>query len=270
MDLRDIPLERPLVFFDLETTGLNVVTDRVVQFAGARYEPHGGSPEERTYFVNPGRPIPAEVIAVHGITDQRVAGEPTFAQIAEELHAFVGDADLAGYNLARFDVPVLMEEFARAGIRFRTDGRSVVDVQEIFYKMEPRTLAGALRFYRGEELEGAHDALADVRATVRVLEGQLDRYRGADYTDRGGRTHAAPVRPDVAALHAFTQRAGQLDAANRLRRDDGGEPVFNFGKHKGRRLRDVFRKEKSYYHWIQDRDFSVQVKEIAREVWEAL
>ena len=270
MNIADLAAERDLLFFDLETTGLNVVTDRIVQFAGIKYPAGGGAPVELKRNLNPQMPIPAEVVAVHGIDDAAVAGAPTFGDFADELDAFIGDADLAGYNLGRFDIPVLMEEFDRVGVRFRTDNRRVVDVQEIFYKMEPRTLAGALRFYCGEEIEGAHDALNDVRATVSVLRGQLERYADADYIDRDGERHAGVIAPDVQALHQFTQRPGQLDATNRLRADGDGEVVFNFGKYKGQRLRDVFRKEKSYYYWLRDRDFSVQVKEIATQVWESL
>lgn len=236
-----------------------MVNDRIVQFAGIRYEPDGSS-EEFVTDVNPTVPIPAEVVAIHGIDDARVAGAPTFASLAGRLDALFAEADLAGYNLGRFDIPLLMEEFARAGGEFDMRGRRIVDAQEIFYKMEPRTLAGALQFYCGEELVGAHDAMADVRATVRVLSGQLRRYDHAE----------TPVRPDVAALHAFTQRPGQLDATNRLRADEAGEVVFNFGKYRGQRAREIFRKEPSYYRWIQDRDFSIQVKQITREVFESL
>ena len=259
MTIDQLRLDRPLVFFDLEATGLSVVADRIVQFAGIRFEPDGRR-EEYVTDVNPTVPIPAEVVAIHGIDDARVADAPTFAQLTERLADFFAGADLAGYNLGKFDIPLLMEEFARAGGEFDLAGRRVVDAQEIFYKMEPRTLAGALQFYCGQELVDAHDALADVRATVSVLTGQLERYGGAD----------SPVQPDVAALHRFTQRPGQLDATNRLRADEAGEVVFNFGKYRGRRVREVFRKEPSYFHWIQNRDFSIQVKRITREVFEAL
>ena len=271
MDIRELPRERPIVFFDLETTGVNPVTDRIVQLAAVKYSPGADAPERMVRLVRPPVPIPAETTAIHGIDAAAVADAPTFPELAEELLAFLGESDLAGYNVNRFDLPVLLEEFARAGIRFRLEGRRVVDVQEIFYRMEPRTLAGALRFYRGEELEGAHDALADVEATVRVLEGQLDRYAGRDHADaHTGEVWREPVRADVTSLHAFSRRPGQLDAGNRLREDEAGEPVFNFGKHKGRRAADVFRKEPSYYRWLQEKDFSVEVKEITRRVWEGM
>lgn len=270
MDLSHLTLDRDLVFFDLETTGVNVVTDRIVQFAAIKYPAGGGAPVELNRYVNPTVPIPAETTAIHGITDERVAGEPTFEDLADELLDYLGGADLAGYNLARFDVPLLMEEFDRVGVRFRTDERRIVDVQQVFYKMEPRTLAGALRYYRGEEMTDAHDALADVRATVRVLEGQLERYAEADLPLGDGRVLRRPVQPDVAALAEFTTNEDALDATNRLQRGADGSVLFNFGKHRGKRVRDVFRQERSYYQWIQDRDFSVEVKEYTRAEFEAV
>ncbi len=269
-ELQAFTLERPLVFFDLETTGLNVVTDRIVQFAAVKYLPSKESPVELVYFINPQMPIDPQASAVHGISNEQVAQEPTFNELADEIYDFIGDADLSGYNIKRFDVPMLMEEFDRAGIRFSVSERKLVDVQEIFFKMEPRTLAGALRYYRGEEMINAHDALADVQATIKVLAGQVEKYQGAVFTQPNGEQIDNPIVPDVDMLHAFTKQEGQLDATNRLRRDSGGEIVFNFGKHKGRALKEVFSKERSYYHWLQDKDFSVQVKEISRTVWESM
>ena len=259
MTLDNLPLERPLVFFDLETTGVNVVSDRVVQIGALRYEPGGAEPRRYERLVHPGRPIPPEVTAIHGITDADVAAAPRFEALADELLALFDGADLGGYNVGKFDLPLLLEEFARCGRDFRPDGRRVVDALEIFFRMEPRTLAGALRFYCGEELTDAHDAMADIEATVKVLRGQLARY-GPE-----GR-----LTPEVGHLHQLSTRPGQLDATNRLRRDGDGEIVFNFGKYRGRRAREVFRKEPSYYHWIQDRDFSVQVKAFTKELWESM
>jgi len=270
MDLNNFNLTSPLVFFDLETTGLNVVTDRIVQFAAIKYSPGQKTPEELVYFINPEMAIAPDAAAVHGISNERVAHEKTFNELADEIFDFIGEADLSGYNIKRFDVPMLMEEFDRAGIRFHTDQRKIVDVQEIFFKMEPRTLAGALRYYRGEEMTNAHDALADVQATIKVLAGQVDKYKNVNFTDGDGVELIEPIQPDVDKLAAFTHREGQLDATNRLRRDSDGEIVFNFGKHKGRPLKEVFAKERSYYHWLQDKDFSIQVKEITRAVWESM
>ncbi|MFK8057202.1 MAG: exonuclease domain-containing protein [Saprospiraceae bacterium] len=270
MDLKEFNFTHPMVFFDLETTGLNVVTDRIVQFAAVKYSPGKDTPEELVYFVNPQMAIDPQAAAVHGISDERVANEATFNDLADEIYEFIGEADLSGYNIKRFDVPMLMEEFDRAGIRFRMDERKLVDVQEIFFKMEPRTLAGALRFYSGEEMTNAHDALADVQATIKVLAGQVKKYKGITFKDIDGAEVVDPIQADVDALAAFTLREGQLDATNRLRRDTEGEIVFNFGKHKGRTLKEVFSKERSYYHWLQDKDFSIQVKEISRGVWESM
>jgi len=270
MEMNEFNLQRPIVFFDLETTGLNVVTDRIVQLAAVKYSPGMKEPEELVYFINPQMDIDPEAEAVHGISNEQVANAPTFNELADEIFDFIGGADLSGYNIKRFDVPMLMEEFDRAGIRFGMDERKLVDVQEIFYKMEPRTLAGALRFYRGEEMTNAHDALADVQATIRVLTGQVEKYKNSTFISPDGTEVSNPVPADVDALDAFTQREGQLDATNRLRRDSKGEIVFNFGKHKGRSLKEVFSKERSYYHWLQDKDFSVQVKEISRGVWESM
>jgi len=270
MDLKAFSFTRPIVFFDLETTGLNVVTDRIVQFAAIKYSPGQDNPEELVYFINPQMPIDPQAAAVHGISNEQVADEPTFNDLADELYDFIGDADLSGYNIKRFDVPLLMEEFDRAGIRFRMDERKLVDVQEIFFKMEPRTLAGALRFYSGEEMTNAHDALADVQATIKVLAGQVEKYKGVTFKDANGVAVVDPIQADVEKLAAFTDREGQLDATNRLRRDSNGEIVFNFGKHKGKTLKEVFSKERSYYHWLQDKDFSVQVKEISRAVWDSM
>ena len=259
MTLDHLPLERPLVFFDLETTGVDVVNDRVVQIGALRYEPGGGEPVRYKRLVHPGRPIPAETTAIHGISDADVADAPRFEALADELLELFDGADVGGYNVGKFDLPLLLEEFARCGRRFETAGRRVVDSLELFYRMEPRTLAGALRFYCGEEMTDAHDAMADIEATVKVLNGQLRRYVP------DGRLTA-----DVARLHELSTRPGQLDATNRLRRDGDGEIVFNFGKYRGKRAREVFRKEPSYYHWIQDKDFSVQVKAYTKELWESM
>ena len=259
MRLTRLPLKRPIVFFDLETTGVDVVTDRIVQIGALRYEPGGGEPERYNKLVNPGRPIPPATTAIHGISDADVADAPRFEQLADELETLFDGADIGGYNVGKFDLPVLLEAFARCGRDFRPDERRVVDAMEVFFRMEPRSLAGALRFYCGEEMENAHDAMADIEATVKVLEGQLAKYVPE------GRMEA-----DVEKLHGLSTRPGQLDATNRLRRDSAGEIVFNFGKYRGKRARDVFQKEPSYYHWLQSKDFSVQVKSYTRELWESM
>lgn len=259
MQLSNLPLDRAIVFFDLETTGVDVVRDRIVQIGALRYEPGGLAPRRYNKLVNPERPIPPETTAIHGISDADVADAPTFAELADELDELFADADVGGYNVGKFDVPVLLEAFARCGRDFAPESRRVVDAMEIFFRMEPRTLAGALRFYCGEEMDNAHDAMADIEATVKVLRGQLEKY-----------TPDGRLVAEVEELHRMSTRPGQLDATNRLRRDSGGEIVFNFGKYRGKRAREVFQREPSYYHWLQNKDFSVQVKSYTRQLWESM
>ena len=262
----DFNLTRDLIFLDLEATGLHVVRDRIVQVALIKFPADGGASEELSMLINPGVPISAEAMAVHGIGPEDVARKPTFPQVAGQLFAFIGDADLAGYNSNRFDIPMLMEEFDRAGFDFNMDNRRLIDVQRIFYKMEPRTLPAALRFYCGESHDDAHDALADVRATIKVLKGQLERYDGVDLEDEEGLVFANPVRNDVQALHEFTTDLRFLDATQRLRADEQGNVVFNFGKYRGQSLREVFQREPNYLNWILNNDFSVQVKNLVKKL----
>lgn len=263
-----IALDRDLCFFDLEATGLHVLRDRILQIAIVKYFADGRPPAERCELVNPGVPIPEEAIRVHGITPDMVRNKPLFAQIAKDLHAFIGNSDLAGYNSNRFDIPLLMEEFARAGIDFELEGRRMIDVQRIFYKMEPRTLRAAVRFYCDRDFEEAHDALEDVRATIDVLQGQLQRYRDTDLVEEDGTVVSRPVNSDVQSLHDFTNDARLLDATQRLRYNDRGDIVFNFGKYNGEPVRDIFQREPQYYHWMMGKDFSAQVKKIITRVYE--
>jgi DNA polymerase-3 subunit epsilon len=261
-----IPLNRDLCFFDLEATGLNVVRDRILQIAIIKYPARGGEPVELSMLINPGIPISEEAMQVHGITPRDVANKPTFVQVAREIYDFIGEADLAGYNSNRFDVPLLMEEFDRAGIEFDIARRRLIDVQRIFYKMEPRTLKAALKFYCDKELADAHDALADVRATVEVFQGQLKRYAGVDFEDGDGNIVPAPIQPDVKQLHDFTNDLRFVDATQKMRYDVNGEIVFNFGKYNGQPVAEVLRKDKQYYHWILNKEFSSQVKQIVRQL----
>jgi DNA polymerase-3 subunit epsilon len=217
-------------------------------------------------LINPGIPIGAEAMSIHGITPSDVANKPTFQQVAQQLYDFIGDADLAGYNISRFDLPLIMEEFARAGLNFDPDKRRLVDVQRIFYKMEPRNLKAALRFYCGKEIEDAHDAMADVRATIDVFKGQLERYDGVDFRDDDGNVTPAPVVNDMQALHDFTQDTKTIDVTNRLKLNEHGEIVFNFGKYTGVPVLKVFDMEPNYGNWILSKDFGVQVKNIIRKL----
>lgn len=258
-------LTRDLVFFDLESTGLNVMRDRIIQIAAIKYFADGREPAELEMLINPGIPIGLQAMEVHGITPADVARKPTFDQVAQEVFDFFGDADLGGYNINRFDVPMLMEEFARAGFEFKVRKRKFVDVQRIFYKMEPRNLRAALRFYCGKNMENAHDAMADVRATVDVLHGQIEKYSGTDHIDDDGNVTPEPVRNDMDALHDFTQDTDTIDVTRRLKYNDKKEIVFNFGKYSGMTLREVYQKEPKYFGWILNMEFSVQVKSIVRD-----
>lgn len=262
----DLQLTRDLVFFDIESTGLHVIRDRIIQLAMIKYSAKGKEPEERTYLINPGIPISEEAMNVHGIKPADVARKPLFNQLAQEIFDFIGNADLAGYNSNRFDVPMLMEEFDRAGLEFDIGNRRLVDVQRIFYKMEPRTLSAAVRFYCQKEMENAHDAMADVRATIDVFMGQLKMYEGKSYIDSDGQETANAIQPDVEALHDFTNDTRFVDATQKMRYDQNGNIVFAFGKYNGKPVADVFRKDKNYYNWIINKEFSSQVKQIARRI----
>ncbi len=261
-------LDRDLIFFDLEATGLNVVRDRIIQIAMIKYPKKGGEPIEFNQLINPGIPISVEAMNVHGITPKDLANKPTFLQVAQTLWDFIGNADLAGYNSNRFDVPLLMEEFARVGMEFDVSKRRLVDVQRIFYKMEPRTLGAALRFYCDKKIENAHDALADVRATIDVLKGQLNRYEGIDFIDNDDNVVPAPVVNDMKALHEFTNDLRTLDATQKLKYDENGVVVFNFGKHTGKPVAEILHRDKQYYNWILNKEFSSQVKQIVKRLYQ--
>lgn len=262
----NLHLERNLIFFDIESTGLNVIRDRIIQLAMIRYHRDGTPPAEKSYLINPGIPISAEAMAVHGITPQDVANKPTFQQLAKEIFEFIGEADLAGYNSNRFDIPVLMEEFARVGLDFDIDNRRTIDVQRIFYRMEPRTLSAAYQFYCQKNIENAHDAMEDVRATIEVLDGQLRKYDGMDFTPEEGEVIAAPIQNDVASLSSFTNDVNILDATQRLKYDHQGTVVFNFGKYMGRPAAETLYNDQQYYHWMLNKEFSHQVKKIIQRL----
>ena len=259
-------LDIDLVFFDIESTGLNVMKDRIVQIALIKYPKDGGEPMEKEMLVNPGIPISEESMAIHGITPEKVANKPTFIEVAHEINDFIGDADLSGYNSDRFDIPMLMEEMARAGIDFDVDQRRAIDVQKIFYKMEPRTLVAALKHFCGKTLEDAHDALADVRATVDVLKGQLIMYKETDYVDGDGYTTERPIKNDMAAIAKFIGDTRTVDATQRFKYNHQGEIVFNFGKYVGKPAAELLYKDRQYLNWILEKDFSTQVKKIVKKI----
>ena len=253
-----LKLSRPLVFFDLETTGVNVGTDRIVEIACVKVAPDG-TDCEYIRRVNPGMPIPPASTAVHGITDADVAGEPHFADIADEVEAFFAGSDIAGFNSNKFDIPLLMAEFARIGRNFDIRGRRFIDVQTIYHRLEQRTLSAAYKFYCGANLEDAHSAGADTRATYEVLKAQLDRY---PETEEFGN--------DVDKLARFSVQGGNMDLSGRLSRDQEGQAVFNFGKYKGQRVAEVFRREPGYYAWMMAGDFPKDTKDIITGIYAKL
>lgn len=261
----NLKLKRPLAFFDLETTGVNLATDRIVEICILKVSPDQ-TEETITYRINPERPIPPESSFFHGIYDEDVKDAPKFRELAKEIAEFIGDADLAGYNSNKFDIPMLMEEFLRAGVDFSLDNRFFVDVQNIFHQMEQRTLKAAYRFYCDKNLDNAHTAEADVRATYEVLKSQLSRYEGAEYEDKGGKV-SQPVVNDIEALHKFTNLSLPVDFAGRIVYNENGVEVFNFGKHKGIPVEDVFMKEPSYFAWMMNGDFPLYTKKVLEKIW---
>lgn len=238
-------LKRPLAFFDLEATGVNVGADRIVEIAILKAMPDG-SELVKTWRVNPEMPIPLQTSLIHGIYDEDIANEPTFKTLAAEIAEFIGESDLAGYNSNKFDIPMLLEEFLRAEVDFDMSNRKFVDVQNIFHQMEQRTLKAAYKFYCQEDLINAHAAEADVIATYKVLLGQLEMYKETEFESKQG-VKSIPVVNDVDALHIFTNINKPVDFAGRLVYNDNDEVCFNFGKHKGKTTAQVFSVEPSYY-----------------------
>lgn len=247
IDIVKLNLKRPLIFFDLETTGTNITRDRIVELSYIKVYPDGHT-ESKTRRLNPGMPIPPGATAVHHITDEMVKDEPSFRQISKALLEIFEGCDIAGYNSNKFDVPLLIEEFGRAGLNFEVAGRKFIDVQNIFHKMEQRTLVAAYKFYCGRDLADAHSALADTQATYEVLLGQLDRY--------------PELENDVEKLAEFSRSGKSVDLSARIVLDDNDVPVFNFGKHKGKPVKEVFRKEPSFYTWMMQGDFAKNTKDV--------
>lgn len=243
-------LKRPIIFFDLETTGTDNAKDRIVEFSFVKLLPDGKR-DIYTKRLNPGMPIPAEVTAIHGICDDDVKDCPAFKHIAHSLYEWMRGCDLGGYNSSKFDLPVLAEEFLRAGINVDFTERHMIDVQQIFFKMEARTLSAAYSFYCQKQLEKAHSAEADIVATIEVLEAQLERYEN--------------LGCDVPALHKFTTNDEYVDYARRIVMKDG-HPIFNFGKYKGRKVEEVFTVEPQYYDWMMQADFALHTKQKISEI----
>jgi DNA polymerase-3 subunit epsilon len=260
----ELNLSKPIVFFDIESTGTQVAADRIVEICVLKINPDG-TEEVKTRRINPTIPIPQEVSLIHGIYDEDVKDEPTFKAIAKSLADFIGDADLAGYNSNKFDVPMLLEEFYRAGIDFPMENRRLIDVQNIFHQMEQRTLVAAYKFYCNKDLIDAHSAEADVRATYEVLKAQLDMYQEKVFTDKQG-NQSIPVVNDMQKLADFSTNRDWVDFGGRMVYDKEGNEVFNFGKHKGKRVTDVLEKEPSYFDWMMNGDFALSTKKALEKI----
>ena len=247
-------LQKPIIFFDLETTGIDVAKDRIVELCYIKVFPNGNE-ESKTLRINPGMPIPKQSTEVHGITDEDVKDCPYFKDVASDLFKTFEDSDLAGFNSNRFDIPLLCEEFLRLGMDFDVAKRRCVDVQNIYHKLERRTLVAAYRYYCGKDLENAHSALADTRATLEVLEAQLDKY-------------PADLQNSVPFLAEYSKMNNNVDFAGRIIRDAQGVEVFNFGKYRGKPVADVLlRLDPSYYSWMMQGDFPQNTKQVLTRIY---
>jgi DNA polymerase III subunit epsilon len=256
----ELNLSRPLALFDLETTGLSITHDRIVEISILKINPNGEE-EHLHMLLNPEIPIPKSITAIHGIKDEDVEDKPVFKDVAHDLNRFLDNCDLAGYNVIKFDLPMLVEAFIRCDVEFDIKKRHVVDVQNIFMKMEPRTLKGAYRFFCNKELVDAHSAEADTRATYEILKAQLDRYENADFEDREGQI-SQPVVNDMKKLHVFSSHHRNADLNGQIIYNQDDKEVFNFGKHKGKTVEEVFAKEPSYYDWMMKGEFPLYTKKL--------
>jgi DNA polymerase III subunit epsilon len=243
----ELKLNRPICFFDLETTGIDVARDRIVEISILKVFPNGNK-ESKTWLVNPEMPIPFLATQVHGITNEKVANEPTFKELSSQVYTMIKDADLAGFNSDRFDIPLLAEELLRAGVDFDMKNRVSVDIQTIFHKKEERTLSAAYKFYCNGSLENAHSAEADTNATYEILKAQLDRYDD--------------LENDIKLLSEFTTRKKSVDFAGFIALNDKGEEVFTFGKHKNALVDKVLEDEPGYFGWIQNAEFPLYTKKV--------
>ncbi len=257
-------LTKPLAFFDLEATGINISSDRIVEISIHKVN-LDNSTETLTKRVNPEIPIPEFVSLIHGIRDADVAYEPTFKELAPQLAKFLEGCDLAGYNSNKFDVPMLVEEFLRADVDFDIKGRKLIDVQNIFHYMEPRNLGAAYKFYCDKAIENAHSAEADTKATYEVFLAQLQRYEGKEVSDEKG-NKLVPVKNDMKVLSELTTRQKNADLAGRIGINAKGQEVFNFGKHKDKPVEEIFAKEPGYYGWIMQGDFPLYTKKVFTQI----
>jgi DNA polymerase-3 subunit epsilon len=243
----ELNLRKPLVIFDLETTGVNIAFDRIVELSALKVHP-GGEEEWLTFRINPGIPISPEATRIHGITDADVANAPHFKDVARKVASFLEGCDLAGFNSMKFDIPILCEEFLRVNVDFNPARHRYVDVQVIFHKKEQRTLSAAYKFYCDRELENAHSAKADTAATYEILKAQLDRY--------------PDLENDIEKLSSFSAFNNNADLAGRIVFNEQGIEVFNFGKHKGKPVEQVLKEEPSYYSWMMNGDFPLNTKQV--------
>lgn len=257
-------LSKPIVFLDLETTGIDIVNDRIVEIALLKISTDG-SEEELLHLINPEIPIPAEASRIHGITDEDVAGKPVFKEVAKNIVKFIEGCDLAGFNSNRFDIPLLAEEFLRADIDIDLKRRRFIDVQAIFHKMEKRTLAAAYMFYCNKELTDAHSALADTKATYEVLKAQLDKYDGTEYEDNHGNI-SKPIVNDMEQLSRFSAYDHNVDFVGRIVYDENGVEVFNFGKNKGVPVEKVLKEQPGYFGWILNSEFPLYTKKVLTRI----
>ena len=256
----NLSLKNPIIFLDLETTGINIATDRIVEIALLKIYPDGRE-EEKLMRVNPEMPIPPSATKIHGLRDEDVKDCPTFKEVGKSIARFMEGCDLAGFNSNRFDIPLLAEEFLRSDVDIDLRKRKFVDVQAIFHKMEKRTLAAAYKLYCGKNLEDAHSAMADTKATYEVLKAQLDQYEGVEYEEPDGKL-VTPIVNDVKALSDFSSYDRNVDYVGRIVYNDKGVEVFNFGKNKGIPVEQVLREQPGYYGWMMTSEFPLYTKKV--------
>jgi len=257
-------LTKPIIFLDIEATGLIIGLDRIVEISLLKVQ-IDNSTEIKTLRINPEMPIPEKVSKIHGIYEKDIVDAPTFKQAAPELLKFIGNSDFAGYNSNKFDIPLLAEEFLRVEADFDLKGRRLIDVQNIFHYMEPRNLSAAYKFYCNQTLENAHSAESDVKATYEIFKSQLSKYENTMLEDDKGNKFI-PVQNDVNKLSELSNKAKNVDLAGRIIYNEKGIEVFNFGKHKDKPVEDVFNKEPSYYNWMMQGDFSLYTKRVLTQI----
>jgi DNA polymerase III subunit epsilon len=254
-------LDKDICVLDLETTGTSICKDRIVQISILKVFADGRPDEVRTRLLNPTIQIPKEATNVHGITNEMVQDQPTFAQISRGLLAFIGDSDLLGYNSNRFDIPLLMEEFERSGLQLDLTNRRTMDAMRIFHKMEPRDLSAAVKFYVGKEFNGAHNAENDVKATLEVFKAQIEKYNQVEITDESGRVYI-PVMNNMDSIQDFTNDPNEVDFAGKIVYNSERVPVFNFGKYQGKPVGESCANDAKYHAWIINGDFPKETKRI--------